>query len=181
MTLNGSLVRTTPFMNARTAHPAKAETTKSALLKSVPYHFGSPRRSRGSNVPIKATQQTPNGFEMPGSNIAASSGAVVIVAWTPPGSRTGKAAATNVTKIQKKTRPRSKSSGGGAETRTRMSPASETTGKKSSRSDAGTGASQEVTSGRICEGARASRIEGDTYDKQKKGPTALPLRAFTRL
>src|SRR6266571_5661092 len=132
-TPSGSPCLTADWVIAKTVQPTNADSTQSARLKSVPYHFGSPRRSRGSNVPIRATQHTPNGFGNPGSKSAARTGAVVMVAWTPPGSRTGKAAATKVTTIQKKTRPRSSSLGGGAETRTRITPASATTGKKSSR------------------------------------------------
>ena len=83
--------------------------------------------------------------------------------------------------IQKKIRPKSKSAGGGTETRTRTTPARATTGNSSQLRAVGTGASQEVTCGRICEGSVASRVKCDACRKQKKSQTALPLRAYTPL
>src|SRR5947207_7346620 len=102
--------------------------TQSARLNRVPYQRGSPRKSRGSKVPIRATQQTPKGFDNPESKREARTGAVVIVAWTPPGKRTGSAAAISVIAIQKASRRTSKSLGGGTETRTRIRAAARATG-----------------------------------------------------
>src|SRR5687768_10878901 len=179
-TPSGSPGLTADCVRERTAHPANAESTQSDLLNSVPYHFGPPRKSRSSNVPMNATQHTPNGLSRPGSKSAARTGAVVIVAWTPPGSRTGSAAATNVTTIQKKIRPRSSSAGGGAETRTRISAATATTGTNSHRTEGGTGGSRDVTAGGYARQPSKPHLTG-YIRKQKKGLTALPLRAFTRL
>src|SRR2546427_9960587 len=125
--------------------------TQSARLKRVPYHFGSPRRSRGSKVPKNATQQTPNGFARPTSKRAARTGAVVMVEWTPPGKRTGKAAATKVTPIQKASRIRSISGGGGNEARIRMSTAAAPTGQIVGRSGIGTAGNQGGARRRVCE------------------------------
>src|SRR5438093_9445026 len=124
---------------------------QSARLNKVPYHFGSPRRSRGSNVPTNATQQTPNGLARLLSKSAARTGAVVMVAWTPPGKRTGSAAATRVIAVQKPRRTKSISFGKGTDTRTRITPAAAMTGYISGRSGVGTFANHGNTGRRICE------------------------------
>ncbi len=112
-------------------------------------------------VPMKAIQQTANGFANVGSNAAAMRGAVVVWATTPPGKRTGSAANAAVIAVQKKMRGKSIPSGGGTETLMSTTSPAEMTGYTRGRSFRGT-LSESITGGQNTRGGLLCRISAAT-------------------
>ena len=120
---------------------------------------------------MNAVQHAAKGWGRVGSKIAASTGAVVIVAVTPPGSETGRLAAIRVMTIQKKRGPRFRLSGSGTETRTSTMSADAATTMTSARKP--DGIEGNATAGRIRE--TAVRTGAET-----KGGPALGGPPFAR-
>ena len=171
---HASPCRTQGCVTVSVREAANVESTKLALLKSVPYQGICRLMSRSSKVPIRATQQAANGFAKLGSKTAAISGPVLRVARTSPGSRTGSTEATRVTKHQNAKEPRLKSKGGGAESLIRITPAAPMTAASIKRSS--------VLGVLFPTGGQDKRPTGEaSYRlKRREGPAGPLLRAHLK-